>query len=103
MVCDMGDYPSNDEDSEEFDTSLEVFNADSEPDQKEAPTRISNRSKHGYTPNKRALLIRRSIELHRERVALQALIDDSFHDSWLDFDDNPADGDRASPDPSTRR
>ena len=44
-----------------------------------------------YNPNKRAVHIRRAIEGHRERVALQALIGDVFSEPLKEHDSDPDD------------
>ncbi|MDH3280946.1 MAG: hypothetical protein OEQ18_07430 [Gammaproteobacteria bacterium] len=84
----MNEYPIDEEDSEALDTSPDALDDDSDPETDKVLTPADIANVRGYSPNKRAVQIRRAIEQHRERAELRALID---HEPWGEYDARSAD------------
>ena len=75
----MNEYPFGEEENAELDVEPEVENDDSASDMTEVLEGPTGEKISSDRPNKRALRIRRAIELYYERAALKELIDDSFN------------------------
>lgn len=75
----MNEYPFGEEQNAGSDVEPETGNDDSPPDTMEALQDPADDDIRGYSPNQRAVRVRRAIESYYERAALKELIDDSFN------------------------